>query len=98
MKSVTSNVLSGVLLDHNLFIPPWNYTEGILVMVESLYHISSYCIETASKNACFNPMLSKLNYAIVKITQEMILYSSSDLCAIREGPHPLINMENYIPY
>ena len=43
-------------------------------------------------------MLSKLNYETVKITQEMIFYSSSDLCAIREGPHPLINMENYIPY
>ena len=46
----------------------------------------------------FNPMLSKLNYETVKITQKMILYSSSDLCAIRERPHPLINMENYIPY
>jgi len=46
----------------------------------------------------FNPMLSKLNYETVKITQEKILYSSSDLRAIRDGPPPLINMENYILY
>jgi len=44
----------------------------------------------------FNPMLSKLIYETVKITQEMILYSSSDLCAMCEGPHPLLNMESYI--
>ena len=29
----------------------------------------------------------------LQITQEVILYSSSDLCVIGEGPHPLINME-----
>jgi len=46
----------------------------------------------------FNPLLSKLNYETVEITQEMILYGSSELCAIHDGPHLLINMENYIPY
>jgi len=28
----------------------------------------------------------------------MIFYGLSDLCMIHEGPNPLINMENYIPY
>ena len=46
----------------------------------------------------FNPLLSILNYETVEIAQKMILYSSSNLCAIRDRPHPLINMENYIPY
>ena len=50
------------------------------------------------KKKSVNPMLPNLNYETVKIKQEMILYSSSDLCAIRQGPHPLINMENYISY
>ena len=45
-----------------------------------------------------NPLLSGLNYETVEITQEMILYGSSDLCAICDGPPPLINMENYTPY
>ena len=44
-----------------------------------------------------NPFLSKLNYEIVEITQKMILYGLSGLCVIRDGPHLLINMENYIP-
>jgi len=45
-----------------------------------------------------NPLLSKVNYETIEITQEMILYGSSDLCTIRDGPHPLSNKENYILY
>jgi len=46
-----------------------------------------------------NPLLPKLIYETVKITQEMIFYGLSDLCTIHEGPHPLlINTENKIPY
>jgi len=51
-----------------------------------------------SLHLLINPLLSKLNYETIEITQEMILYGLSDLCAIRDGPHPLINMENYMPY
>jgi len=46
----------------------------------------------------FNPLLLKLIYETVKITQETIFFGLSDLCVICEGSHPLINTENYISY
>jgi len=46
----------------------------------------------------FIPFLPELVYETVKNNTGNDFYDLSDLCAIRKGPHPLINMENYIPY
>ena len=62
-------------------------------------HFCEYrCISCIMYSAILTLCLSKLNYETIEITQEMILHGSSDLCAIRNGLHPLINMKNYIPY
>jgi len=45
----------------------------------------------------FNPSI-QIKLRNRRNNTKMILYGSSDLCAIRDRPHPLINMENYIPY
>ena len=44
----------------------------------------------------FNVIQIKLRHR--RNNTKVILYGLSDLCAIRDEPHPLINMENYIPY